>query len=97
MPVDRVDGSWGVIDNDEFNLFTRRFRKPFCKERIDLLGLRRRGEAKGKDNTERMSLFMLCIACLLSVMWCDSRLNRCRVADTHLEACGNLWQIDSNR
>ena len=26
MPVDRVDGSWGVIDSNDFNLFTRCFR-----------------------------------------------------------------------
>jgi hypothetical protein len=24
MPVDRVDASWGVIDSNDFNLFTRR-------------------------------------------------------------------------
>jgi len=27
MPVDRVDGSRGVIDSNDFNLFTRCFRK----------------------------------------------------------------------
>src|SRR5215472_11321780 len=26
MPADRVDGSWGVIDSNDFNLFTRCFR-----------------------------------------------------------------------
>ena len=34
MPVDRVDGSWGVIDSNGFNLFTRSLRKLFRKERI---------------------------------------------------------------
>src|SRR6266576_1214730 len=29
MPVDRVDGSWGLIDSNDFNLFTRSFRKVF--------------------------------------------------------------------
>ena len=32
MAVDRVDGSWGVIDSNDFNLFTRSFRKLFRKE-----------------------------------------------------------------
>ncbi len=45
MPVDRVDGSWGVIDSNDFNLFTRCFRKLFRKERIHLLGMRCRGNA----------------------------------------------------
>src|SRR5260370_10429067 len=36
MPVDRVDGSRGVIDSNDFNLFTRCFRKQFRKERIHL-------------------------------------------------------------
>src|SRR5437667_11218957 len=29
MPVYRVDGSWGLIDSTDFNLFTRCFRKLF--------------------------------------------------------------------
>jgi hypothetical protein len=37
MPVDRVGGSWGVFDSNDFNLFTRCFRKLFRKERIHLL------------------------------------------------------------
>src|SRR5215469_14722381 len=45
---------------------------------------------KIKLNTERMSLFMLCIASVLSVMCCDNRLNRSCAADTHLGSCGNL-------
>src|SRR5262249_34177299 len=49
MPVDRVDGSWGVIDSSDFNLFTRCFRKLFRKERIHLLGMRCRGKSEGKD------------------------------------------------
>jgi len=49
MPVDRVDGSWGVIDGNDFNLFTRYFRKLFREERIYLLGLRCRGKSEGKD------------------------------------------------
>src|SRR5919201_550406 len=49
MPVDRVDGSWGVIDSNDFNLFTRSFRKGFRKERIHLLGMRCRGKSEGKD------------------------------------------------
>jgi hypothetical protein len=49
MPVDRVDGSWGVIDSNDFNLFTRSFRKVFRKERIHLLGMRCRGKSEGKD------------------------------------------------
>ena len=44
MPVDRVDGSWGVIDSNGFNLFTRSLRKVFRKERIHLLGMRCRGK-----------------------------------------------------
>src|SRR6201981_1318642 len=32
MPVDPVDGSRGVIDRNDFNLFTRSFRKQFRKE-----------------------------------------------------------------
>jgi len=27
MPVDRVDASWGAIDSNDFNLFTRCFRQ----------------------------------------------------------------------
>src|SRR5215813_7199574 len=38
---------------------------------------------KVKINTERMSFFVLCIASVLSVMYCDNRLNRSCVADTH--------------
>src|SRR5215469_5239585 len=38
MPVDRVDGSWGVINSNDFNLFTQCFRKLFRKERIHVLG-----------------------------------------------------------
>jgi hypothetical protein len=49
MPADRVDGSSGVIDTNDFNLFTRSFRKPFRKERIRLLGMRCRGKFEGKD------------------------------------------------
>src|SRR5438874_793157 len=49
MPVDRVDASWGVIDSNDFNLFTRCFRKLFRKERIHLLGMRCRGKSEGKD------------------------------------------------
>src|SRR5262249_44659421 len=49
MPVDRVDGSWGVIDSNDFNLFTRSFRKVFRKERIHLLGMCWRGKSKDKD------------------------------------------------
>jgi hypothetical protein len=48
MPVDRVAGSWGVIDSNDFNLFTRCFRKLFRKERIHLLGMRCRGKCEGK-------------------------------------------------
>ena len=44
MSVDRVDGSWGVIDSNGFNLFTRSLRKVFRKERIHLLGMRCRGK-----------------------------------------------------
>ena len=40
MPVDRVDGSWRVIDGTDFNLFTRSFRKLFRKERIHFLAIR---------------------------------------------------------
>jgi hypothetical protein len=29
MPVDHVDGSWGVIHSNDFNLFTRRFGSCF--------------------------------------------------------------------
>lgn len=95
MPVDRADRSWGVIDSNDFNLFTRRFRKLFRKERIQLLGIRCRGKSEGKDNTDRrMSYF---IASVLSVICCDNRLNRSCMADTHLGSCGNLSQIDSNR
>src|SRR5262249_16697480 len=83
MPVDRVDGAWGVIDSNGFNLFTRCFRKLFRKERIHLQGMRCRGKSEGKDKYERMSFFMLCIASVLSVMRCDNRLNRSCVADTH--------------
>src|SRR6267142_2685621 len=49
MPVDRVDGSWGVIDSNDFNLFTRCFRKLFRKERIHLRGMHCRGRSEGKD------------------------------------------------
>src|SRR4030095_5124895 len=49
MPVDRVDGSRSVIDSNDFNLFTRCFRKLFRKERIHLLGMRCRGKSEGKD------------------------------------------------
>src|SRR5258708_16361450 len=48
MPVDRVDGPWGVIDSNDFNLFTRCLRKLFRKERIHLLGMRCRGKSEGK-------------------------------------------------
>src|SRR5215475_7434431 len=43
------DGSWSVIDSNDFNLFTRYFRKLFRKERIHLLGMRCRGKSEGKD------------------------------------------------
>src|SRR5215470_671017 len=49
MPVDRVAGSWAVIDSNDFNLFTRCFRKRFRKERIHLLGMRCRGKSEGKN------------------------------------------------
>ena len=49
MPVYRVDGSWGVIDSNDFNLSTRRLRQLFRKERIYLLGMRCRGKSEGKD------------------------------------------------
>ena len=49
MPVDRVDGSWGVIDSNDFNLFTRCFRKLFREERIHLQGMRCRDKSQGKD------------------------------------------------
>src|SRR3981189_1451819 len=48
MPVDRVDGSWSVIDSNDFNLFTRYFRQLFRKERIHLLGMRRCGKTEDK-------------------------------------------------
>ena len=38
MPVDRVDGSWRIIDGPDFNLFTRNFRQLFRKERIHFAG-----------------------------------------------------------
>src|SRR6201987_5715994 len=56
MPVDRVDGSWGVIDSNEFNLFTWCFRKLFRKERIHLLGMRCRGKSEGKDKYREYEL-----------------------------------------
>jgi len=37
VPVDLVDGSWGVNDSNDFNLFTRCYPKLFRKERIHLL------------------------------------------------------------
>jgi hypothetical protein len=83
MPVDRVDGSWSVIDSNDFNLFTRRFPRLFRKERIHLQGMRCRGKSEGKDKYREESFFMLCIASVLSVMCCDNRLNRSCVADTH--------------
>jgi hypothetical protein len=49
MPVDLVDGSWGVIDSSDFNLFTRCFWKPFCMPRIHSLGMRCRCKSEGKD------------------------------------------------
>jgi hypothetical protein len=49
MPVDRVDGSWGVIDSNDFNLFTWCLRKLFRKQRIHLLGMRCRSKSEGKD------------------------------------------------
>ena len=51
--VDRVDGSRGVIDSNDFNLFTRCFRKLFRHERIHLLGMRSVANPKVKINTER--------------------------------------------
>src|ERR1044072_7880190 len=39
MPVDRVDCSWGVIDSNDFDLFTRCVRKLFRKERFHWLGM----------------------------------------------------------
>src|SRR5207248_9215372 len=41
--------SWGVIDSNDFNLFTRSFRKLFRKERIHWLGSCCRGNAGRKD------------------------------------------------
>src|SRR2546429_7960936 len=70
MPVDRVDGSWGVIDSNDFNLFTRSFRKVFRKERIHLLACVAMANPKIKINTERMSFFMLCIQ-YLSLVYCS--------------------------
>jgi hypothetical protein len=49
MPVDRADGSRGVIDSNDFNLSTRYFRQLFRKERIKLLGMRCRGKSEGKE------------------------------------------------
>src|SRR5436309_623327 len=46
MPVDRVDGSRGVIDSNDFNLFTRCLRKQSRKERIHLLGMRCRWQIR---------------------------------------------------
>src|SRR5437016_9458940 len=62
MPVDRVDGSRGVIDSNDFNLFTRCFRKQSRKERIHLWPCVAVANPKVKINTERMSFFTLCIA-----------------------------------
>src|SRR5215472_6112691 len=44
-------GGWllGVIDSNDFNLFTRCFRQRFPKERVHLLGMRCRGKSEGKD------------------------------------------------
>src|SRR5215469_5173621 len=39
----------GVIDSNDFNLFTRCFRQRFPKERAHLLGIRCRGKSEGKD------------------------------------------------
>ena len=39
----------GVIDSNDFNLFTRCFRKLFRKERTHLLGRRCHGKSEGKD------------------------------------------------
>jgi len=49
MSVDRADGSRGVIDSNDFNLFTRYFRQLLRKERIHLLGMRWGGKSEGKD------------------------------------------------
>jgi hypothetical protein len=73
MPVDRVDGSWGVIDSNDFNLFTRCFRKLFRKSVFTCWACVAVANPKVKINTERMSFFMLCIASVLSVMCCDIR------------------------
>jgi len=48
MPVDRVDGSWGVIDSNDLNFFPWCVRQVFRKERIHLLGMRRRRKSEGK-------------------------------------------------
>src|SRR5207248_11206511 len=56
MPVDRVDGSWGVIDSNDFNLFTRCFRKLFREDRVHLLGVRCRGKSEGKDKCRENEL-----------------------------------------
>jgi hypothetical protein len=49
MPVDRVDGSWGVIDSNDFNLFTWCFRQPFRKERIHMLSICCHDNSEGED------------------------------------------------
>src|SRR5678810_604835 len=59
MSVDRVDASWGVIDSNDFNLFTRCFRKLFRKERIHLLGMRCRGKSEGKDKYREDELLQI--------------------------------------
>src|SRR5260370_1151357 len=98
MPVDRVDGPWGVIDSYDFNLFTRCFRKLFRKERIHLLGMRCRGKSEGKDKYREYELLhAIHRFCPFGMMCCDNRLNRSCVADTHLGSCGNLSLVDSNR
>ena len=66
MPVDRVDGSWGVIDSNDFNLFTRYFRKLFRKERIHLPGMHCRGKSEGKDQKRSLgNALSILISCLL--------------------------------
>jgi len=57
MPVGRADGSWGIVDSNDFNLFTRCLWKLFRKERIHLLGMRRHGKSEGKDKYGEDELF----------------------------------------
>src|SRR5262249_26074701 len=71
MPADRVDGSWGVIDSNDFNLFTRCFWKLFRKERIHLLGMRCRGKSEGKDKYKEDELHVMHRFCLKTGVPCE--------------------------